>query len=100
MICNNKDNLMQYNEEDISRNSHEIITIFNSMIQPNASTKFNLYNLYKEPFENFAYESLQINRVLNHHVELTLPEYKEEDRKILVKPKPKSVVELFNVQKI
>jgi hypothetical protein len=99
MICKSNDDSL-YTDEDIINNRQEIITIFHSMIQKNAETKFHLYNVYKDPFQRFAFETLQITRLLNHHVELELPEYKEEDKQLVIKQKPKTVIELFNVQKI
>lgn len=92
----------EYSELDISMNRQEIITVFHSMIQPNASTKYPLYHVYKEPFQRFAYESLQISRIMKHQVEMTLPEYIEEDRNLIIKKQPTIVDRFhgFNVQKI
>jgi hypothetical protein len=100
MMCNSIDDSKFYSEEDISLNRQEIITIFHSMIQTNASTKYPLYHVYKETFQRFAYESLQLTRLLNHHVDMSLPEYKEEDKTLILKQKPKRIIELFNVEKI
>lgn len=81
-------------------NKNEVITIFHSMIQANASTKFPLYHLYEEPFENFAIEITKISKIINHINDPTLPDppFMEDDKKILLKSKSKSIsiTEMFN----
>ncbi len=92
------------NNENISQtkeyNKNEVITVFHSMIQANASTKYPMYHLYEESFYKFANDITKINKIITHTHDVTLPEppYMEDDKKILVKPKTKSttITEMFH----
>ena len=85
-------------KEEYDRN--EVITIFHSMIHPNASTKFPLYHLYEDTFNDFTSNITKINKIINHKTEIDIiePIFMEEDKQILVKPKTKttSITEMFN----
>jgi hypothetical protein len=85
-------------KEEYNRN--EIITVFHSMIQPNASTKYPLYHLYEDSFNQFTTNITKISKIINHktEIDITNPIFMEEDKQILVKPKTKttSITEMFN----
>jgi hypothetical protein len=96
----NKVNISTTNISHISYNKNEVITVFHSMIQNNASTKYELYHLYEDSFNKFANDVTKISRIIQHQPDTTLPEpvYLEDDRQILVKPKSKTecISEMFN----
>ncbi len=96
----NKDNISTNNISHFGYNKNEVITVFHSMIQNNASTKYELYHLYEESFNKFANDVTKISRIIQHQHDITLPEpvYLEDDRQILVKPKTKteSISEMFH----
>ncbi len=97
----NKNNIsFQTKEEKQEYNKNEVITVFHSMIQTNASTKYPMYHLYEEPFYKFANEVTQISKIINHIQDTTFPDppFMEDDKKILVKPKSKTntITEMFN----
>jgi hypothetical protein len=85
-------------KEEYNRN--EIITVFHSMIQPNASTKYPLYHLYEDSFNEFTTSITKISKIINHKPEIDMinPIFMEEDKQILVKSKTKitSITEMFN----
>lgn len=89
----NKNNVSTHNLINEGYNKNEVITVFHSMIQNNASTKYELYHLYEDSFNKFANDVTKISKIIHHKYDTTLPEpvYLEDDRQILVKPKSKSV---------
>ncbi len=100
-MINNNDSS---SKKDKEYNKNEVITVFHSMIQSNASTKYPMYHLYEEPFLKFANDVTKISKIINHKQDITFPEpvFMEDDKKILVRPKSKSVSisEMFhNIQK-
>ncbi len=96
----NKDNMSTNNISQFVYNKNEVITVFHSMIQSNASTKYEMYHLYEDSFNKFANDVTKISRIIQHTHDTTLPEpvYLEDDRQILVKPKSKtaSISEMFH----
>jgi hypothetical protein len=93
-----KDNVSSQIKEEYNKN--EVITVFHSMLQPNASIKYSLYHLYEEPFHKFASDITKITKIMNYSCDTTLPDppFMEDDKKILLKPKLKSITisEMFN----
>lgn len=96
----NKNISSSYENPKEEYNRSEVITVFHSMIHPNASTKFPLYHLYEDTFNQFTSNITKINKIINHKIEIdiTEPIFMEEDKQILVKPKTKttSISEMFN----
>jgi hypothetical protein len=89
---------MNHTYEDISANKYEILQVVNSMLEPNASTDYHLYYLYKEPFERFAYEVIETTKILYYQPEVfEPPPYIEEDKKLTmnIKKKTKTIVDMF-----
>jgi hypothetical protein len=97
IINKNVSSILKENEE---YNKNEVITVFHSMVQKNASTKYPFYHLYEEPFHKFATDITKISKIINHKFEDIIPDppFMEDDKKILVKPKTKttSITEMFN----
>jgi hypothetical protein len=101
-MCKDRRN---FTVEDISKNRIEIIHIFNSMMQLNSETKYPLYYLYKDSFEKFAFELIDINEMIRFQNEkMPIPPYIEEDKQLTIyrtKSKSKTIIEMFqNVEKI
>jgi hypothetical protein len=93
-------NVSTLEKEKDEYNKSEVITVFHSMIQNNASTKYPLYHLYEDTFYKFANEVTKIGKIINHKHDVNFPEplFMEDDKKILVKPKTKTttISEMFN----
>jgi hypothetical protein len=100
LIINKNKNVSTNLKEKEEYNKNEVITVFHSMIQANASTKYPMYQLYEESFYKFATDITKISKIINHKDDNNVPEpvYMEEDKKILVKPKTKttSITEMFH----
>lgn len=84
--------------DDIQRNRDEIIDVFYSMINENSNTNYSFYSLYKDSFEKFAFEVIEMSKITNR-----IPEniqdvpYIEEDKYLIIQPKNKNktIIEMF-----
>jgi hypothetical protein len=99
-ICKNIQK--EYTKEDIHYNRKEIIFIFNKMIAADAETKYPDYELYKDIFHTFAFDIIEKNNILNFKTQgHTFQPFIENDKKLLVRPKSKTVIDMFSkVEKI
>lgn len=85
-------------EKDI-QDAHQIVK---EMIKPGASKKYSHYERYKDAFEVFLHQVHEIKHIQHYEAtEPIVPPFIEDDKTLLVKPKSKSIVELFSkVKKI
>jgi hypothetical protein len=80
----------------------DAILIVKEMIKPGGSRKFQNYDRYKDALDLFLLHIHELTHI--HHYdqkEPTVPPFMEDDKTLLVKPKSKSILELFSkVKKI
>jgi len=95
-VC--KNNTLILTEKDIQ----EACGIIKEMTKPRACKKYSHYSRYKEAFELFILHLHEINHIQHYEVmEPIVPPFMEDDKTLLVKPKSKSILELFSkVKKI
>jgi len=92
----------EYTKEDIHYNHKDIIFIFNKMIAPDAETKYPDYPLYKDIFQTFAFDIMEKNKIQNYKEQQhVFQPFEENDKKLLIKPKSRSIMDMFSkVEKI
>jgi hypothetical protein len=95
-VCKNSTILLTENDKK------EVCIITKEMIKPDAYKNYIHYQKYKEPFEQYLIHMHEIIHIQNYKTtETTVPPYMEDDKTLLVKPKSKSIIELFSkVKKI
>jgi hypothetical protein len=77
-------------------NRQHVITVFHAMIHPDAAQKYPHYDLYLPAFQQFTNALLETHQIVNH-----VPDpppcttFLEEDKQLLVRPKPKTIVEIL-----
>jgi hypothetical protein len=84
------------------KDKKDVCTITKEMIKPDAYKNYINYHKYKEPFEQYLTHMHEIIHIHNYTTsETTVPPYMENDKTLIVKPKSKSILELFSkVKKI
>jgi len=99
-IC--KNSKKEYTKEDITYNKKDIIYIFNKMIADDAETKYPEYESYKSIFQTFAFDIIEKNNILNYKSQThTFQPFIENDKKLLVRPKSKTIIDMFSkIEKI
>lgn len=95
-VCKNP--TLSLSEKDVQ----EVHLILKEMLKPSASKKYVHYNRYKEPFDLFIHHIHEINHIQHYETMVpTVPPFMEDDKTLLVKPKSKSILDLFSkVKKI
>jgi hypothetical protein len=95
-VCKNHTLTLQ--EKDVL----EAQLILKEMIKTGASRKYPYYDRYKDAFDLFIQQVHEINHIQHYETtEPTVPPFMEDDKTLLVKPKSKSILELFSkVKKI
>jgi len=95
-VC--KNHTLTLTEKDIQ----EVHLIIKEMIKSGAYKRYSHYDRYKEVFEQCVLQIHEINRIQHYEtMEPTVPLFMEDDKTLLVKPKSKSILELFSkVKKI
>lgn len=95
-VC--KNHTLTLTEKDIQ----EAHLIVKEMIKPSAYKKYSHYHRYKESFDIFIHQIHELNHIQHFETtEPTVPPFMEDDKTLLVKPKSKSILELFSkVKKI
>lgn len=95
-VC--KNHTLILTEKDIQ----DACGIIKEMTKPGACKKYSHYSRYKEAFELFIHHVHEINHIQHYEVtEPIVPPFMEDDKTLLVKPKSKSILELFSkVKKI
>jgi hypothetical protein len=95
-ICKNPS--LTLSEKDVQ----EACLILKEMIKSGASKKYSHYPRYKEAFELFILHVHEINHIQHYQTsDPIVPPFMEDDKTLLVKPKSKSILELFSkVKKI
>lgn len=84
------------------KDKKEACEILKEMIKPDASKNYIHYDKYQEPFDLILIQIHELTHIQHYSVqEVTLPPFIEDDKTLLVKPKSKSILELFSkVKKI
>ncbi len=84
------------------KDKKEVCIIIKEMIKPEASRHYQHYHKYQEPFEIFLSQMHEIIHIQHYETtEATVPPFIEDDKTLIVKPKSKSILELFSkVKKI
>ena len=95
-VC--KHSTMILNEKD----KKDICLITKEMIKPDAFKQYQHYEKFKEPFETYLSHMHEIIHINHYELgEPIVPPYREDDKTLIVKPKSKSILELFSkVKKI
>lgn len=95
-VC--KTHTITLSEKDIQEAQH----IIKEMIKTGASKKYSHYDRYKEAFDFFLHQIHDIKHIQHYETtEPNVPPFIEDDKTLLVKPKSKSILELFSkVKKI
>ena len=95
-ICNHPD--IELTEKD----RKEVYDILKLMMKSGASTHYANYARYQEPFEQCLQQIHEITHIQQYEpVHDGVPPFIEDDKTLLVKPKSKSILELFSkVKKI
>jgi len=95
-IC--KNSTLSLSEKDVQ----EVYLILKEMLKPGASKKYVHYNKYKESFDLFIHHLHEVNHIQHYETMVpTVPPFMEDDKTLLVKPKSKSILDLFSkVKKI
>lgn len=95
-VCKNSSLILC--EKDIQ----EAQTILKEMLKPSASKKYPHYSQYKDAFDLFILHIHEVKNIQYYESQApTVPPFMEDDKTLLVKPKSKSILELFSkVKKI
>lgn len=95
-ICKNPS--LTLTEKDVQ----EACLILKEMIKSGACKRYSHYPRYKEAFELFILHVHEINHIQHYQTsDPVVPPFMEDDKTLLVKPKSKSILELFSkVKKI
>lgn len=95
-VCKNPS--LTLSEKDIQ----DVVSILKEMIKPGSIKKYAHYTKYQEPFEHCLQHIHEINHIENYKTtDVSVPPFIEDDKTLLVKPKSKSILELFSkVKKI
>jgi hypothetical protein len=72
------------------------------MLDISANENYHLYPLYKESFQKFVFDIIETIKITQYQTNpIPEPVYIEEDKKLLISKKTKTIVDLFQqVQKI
>ena len=79
------------------KDKRDVCTITKEMIKPDAYKNYQHYQKYKEPFEIYLSHMHEIIHIQHYETtETAVPPYMEDDKTLIVKPKSKSILELFS----
>jgi len=81
--------------ESIQEHKKEITRIFQKMVSTKTETKEEEYLLHKEAFLIFVSSVLEEVQRRRPPVEVTVPQYIEEDKRLVMRSKKTSMKELF-----
>jgi hypothetical protein len=81
--------------ETIQENRKEITRVFQKMLSVKTETKEEEYLIHKEAFMNFVSSVLDEVRSRRPPIEVTVPQYIEEDKRLVMRSKKTSLKELF-----
>jgi len=82
--------------ETIQENKKEITRVFQKMMSMKTETKEVEYLLHKEVFLHFVSSVLEQEQLKRPPVVVTVPQYIEEDKRLVMRSKRTSMRELFN----
>jgi hypothetical protein len=88
--------MTRYTITDISMNRIKINEIFQLMLKENAEQEYEYYSLYKDTFETFAYDIIDSIQLMETKQDESLtPAFMEEDKYLLIRPKQKTIIDIF-----
>jgi hypothetical protein len=75
----------------------EACSILTAMIKPGASTHYAPYEKYRELVEGCIQQIHEITHIQHYEIKnIEVPPYTEMDKTLLIKPKSKTIVDLFS----
>ena len=90
-LCN--DSSLPMTEKD----RKEACSILTAMIKPGASTHYAHYEKYRELVDECIQRIHEVTHIQHYEIaNIEIPPYTELDKTLLIKPKSKSIVELFS----
>jgi hypothetical protein len=81
---------------DIQEHKKEITRVFQKMLSVKTETKEEEYLIHKEAFLTFVSSVLEEVRSKRPPIEVTVPQYIEEDKRLVLRSKKTSMKELFD----
>jgi hypothetical protein len=83
--------------DKIIDNKEEILRIAQKMLDKDSHLNYEYYDLYKDTFYAFSKDVIDKTNLLKsqHHVSFDIPESINIDKKIMLRPKPKTIIEMF-----
>lgn len=81
---------------DIQEHKKEITRVFQKMLSVKTETKEEEYLIHKEAFLTFVSSVLEEVRSKRPQIEVTVPQYIEEDKRLVMRSKKTSMKELFD----
>ena len=80
----------------IIENKEEILKIANYMLDKDAHLNYEYYDLYKDSFYTFSKDVIDKTTLLRTpHIVFDIHDTNNIDKKILLTPKPKTIIEMF-----
>jgi len=80
----------------IIENKEEIIKIVEKMLDKDAHLTYEYYDLYKDSFYAFSKDVIDKTTILRTpHLTFDIEDIHGMDKKIFIKPKPKTIIEMF-----
>ena len=81
--------------DTIQEHKKEITRVFQKMLSMKTETKEVEYLLHKDAFLTFVSSVLEQEQLKRPSIEVTVPQYIEEDRRLVMRSKKTSMKELF-----
>jgi hypothetical protein len=83
--------------DKIIDNKEEILRIAQKMLDKDSHLNYEYYDLYKDSFFAFSKDVIDKTNLLKtqHYVSFDIPITSNIDKKIFIKPKPKTIIEMF-----
>lgn len=81
---------------DIQEHKKELTRVFQKMLSVKTETKEEEYMLHKEAFHSFVSSVLEEVRNRRPPVVVTVPQYIEEDKRLVMRSKKTSMREMFD----
>jgi hypothetical protein len=91
-----KNNNNEIKRHKIIENKEEILRIANKMLDKDAHLNYEYYDLYKDSFYTFSKDVIDKTTILKTPtIVFEISETNNIDKTIFIKPKPKTIIEMF-----
>jgi hypothetical protein len=91
-----KNNNNEIKRHKIIENKEEILRIANKMLDKDAHLNYEYYDLYKDSFYTFSKDVIDKTTILKTPtIVFEITETNNIDKTIFIKPKPKTIIEMF-----